>query len=99
MTKTVCDRCGRECVNYQIQMRLEEKHTTNQGEDLGCSGYTARPIDLCDVCKEALATWMGRDLGLMGEEALVQLKIQREAERRGYEEMAARPVDDVAVRG
>jgi hypothetical protein len=66
---------------------VNETHTTSQGEPVE-ENYMWRSKELCRHCKESLEAWFGSSLGLLGEEALMQLKQQRDAE---YGEAPAAP--------
>jgi hypothetical protein len=89
MTKTYCDRCGTECPNYHATLHVNETQTTSAGESVE-ENYMQRYKDLCRKCKDSLQEWFGGDLGLLGEEALAQLKQQRMAEYAEVRE--SRPV-------
>jgi hypothetical protein len=58
---------------------MTEEHTTSGGEQVE-EAYMRVYKDLCKTCKESLQEWFGSDLGMLGEEALAQLKQQRVAE-------------------
>jgi hypothetical protein len=80
--KIICDRpgCGNECRNYHAVLNLHEVMTTGQGEEVD-TAYMPKQKHLCRSCRESLTDWYGGDLGLLGEEAMAQLKSQRMAER------------------
>lgn len=77
--KTYCDRCGAECPNYRARLSVTEEHSTSKGEPVS-EGYMERQKDLCTHCCKSLEEWFGKSLGLLGDEALYQLRQQREAE-------------------
>jgi hypothetical protein len=63
MQKTYCDRpgCGRECVNYVLNLFGEAVHMTNRGEVLG-EGERVKQLQLCVVCSEELTERFGLTL-------------------------------------
>lgn len=58
MQKTVCDRCGAECVNYRARLYGEVQHTTSDGQVVG--EEIVKPLDLCKHCTDHVQA----DLGL-----------------------------------
>lgn len=66
MQKTYCDRCGRWCVNYHANLRLDARHTTSTGLYVD-SEERPSPIELCRPCTAELEAWFGKGLDLMSE--------------------------------
>lgn len=56
-TKTYCDRCGTECVNYTLNLYGNARHTTSQGEQVAYD--EVKPVELCLGCEQGLAGYLG----------------------------------------
>jgi|SRR5215471_3992476 len=86
MQKTFCDRCGRECVNFHINVHARAVHYTNKGEHLDEEYPLGKDmVQLCRECADALAEF-GVNFHLLSEAELLELKRQREADMSGYPE-------------
>jgi hypothetical protein len=55
--KTICDGCGRECVNYTARFYGNIHHATAQGEDLGEDIISGR--EFCGDCAGPLIEAFG----------------------------------------
>jgi hypothetical protein len=56
-TRTVCDRCGADCVNYVARFYGEITHTTAQGETVGNDDTRRR--EFCRTCATQLIAEYG----------------------------------------
>jgi hypothetical protein len=86
-TRTVCDRCGADCINYVGRFYGDITHTTAQGETVG--NDETRRREFCRTCTQLLITEFGFIL-IPGEPYERGLPESR-AEHVGY----AEPVNEV----
>jgi hypothetical protein len=60
--RTFCDRCEEPCVNTTVMINVDVHHHTNDGQVVAEDNY--RPIELCNVCLEALREFMPGTLAI-----------------------------------
>lgn len=63
MKRTFCDRCGKQCVNTTISVRIETLHHTSAGEFVGEDSN--KPIEICKDCGREMEEFMPQAFVLM----------------------------------
>jgi hypothetical protein len=47
--KTICDKCGGDCINFAAHISVEIRHTTKNGQRIDEDEYL--PLDICYQCQ------------------------------------------------
>lgn len=65
MTKTICDKCGREFHEYGWQALTFPSYIITVIEDMSSQ---ARKVDLCDGCRQKFDDWLHNKEGTTSKE-------------------------------